>query len=440
MNIIILIVGAVVIGLLIALLLGNRKRGGTMLLEDIEQKYVLRSLYNEVKLEQTRTQEELSRKTGQVAGLMQKCEGLQEKITQSQAEFEVLKKQMQTEFENLANKILEEKSQKFVAVNEEKISGILKPLGEKIQHFEKKVEETYNAETREKTALRTELKQMLDASSKMTGEAERLTRALKGDSKVQGDWGEIQLEMLLDKAGLQKGVHYLMQENFKTEQGANVRPDFIINLPENKNYIIDCKVSLTAYERFVSAENNVERERALSEHLASLKRHIDELSNKSYYNLYGINPPDFVFLFVPVEPALHIALQNDLTLFDKAFSKNVVLLSPTMLLATLRTVTFMWRQETQKKNVMNIVKESGALYDKFVGFSDDLIRMGKKLDEAQGEYRGAMNKLTESSKKGDTIVGRIERIKELGAGADKSIDKRLLDRVGAESVEEDMAI
>jgi DNA recombination protein RmuC len=340
-----------------------------------------------------------------------------------------VQKQLQTEFENLANKILDEKSHKLLSINEERLALILNPLKEKIQTFEKKVDDTYSNETREKATLRAELQAMMTANQRMTDEANKLTRALKGDSKAQGDWGEVQLEMLLEKSGLERGTHYRKQENFKTEDGANVRPDFVINLPEGKNYVIDCKVSLTAYEKFCSADDDKQRGDYLTEHIASISRHIADLGGKSYQNLYGINPPDFVFLYVPIEPALQVALQADPTLFDKTFAKNVVLISATTLFATLRTITFIWKQETQRRNVQDIAKESGALYDKFVGFAEDLIGVGKKLTDAQDTYKSAMNKLTDSTRKGDTIVGRIERIKQLGANTTKSIDQRLLDRV-----------
>jgi DNA recombination protein RmuC len=353
---------------------------------------------------------------------------LNDKVEQSQTELLRVQKQMQAEFENLANKILEDKSQKFVAINEEKLAGILNPLKEKIQTFEKKVDDTYSNEIREKAALRKELEMMAAANQRMTDEAGKLTRALKGDSKVQGDWGEVQLEMLLEKSGLVRDIHYRKQENFKTEDGANVRPDYIINLPENKNYVIDCKVSLTAYEKFCNTEDEALRNTYLSEHIASITRHIADLGGKTYQNLYNINPPDFVFLFVPIEPALHLALQADPSLFEKTFAKNVVLISASTLLATLRTITFIWKQENQRRNVQEIARESGALYDKFVGFTEDLIGVGKKLSDAQDGYKAAMNKLTDSARKGDTIVGRTERIKALGANTTKSIDQRLLDK------------
>jgi len=306
-------------------------------------------------------------------------------------------------------------------MNAEKIGNILDPLKEKIQLFEKKVEETYNNETREKESLRKELEQIVKANSKISDDAQKLTLALKGDSKLQGDWGEMQLETLLEKSGLQKGIHYLCQPNYKTDENTNVRPDFIINLPDNKNFIIDSKVSLTAYERYFNAEDDNQRKIALNEHLQSINKHIQELSGKNYPSLYGINSPDYVFLYVAVEPALNLALQNDLELFEKAMRKNIVLVSATTLLATMRTVSFIWRQENQKNNVIAIATESGKLYDKFVGFLEDMAKIGKSLDASSTSYHNAMNKLSESSKYGDTILGRMENLKKLGANTQKKI-------------------
>ncbi|MDR1225978.1 MAG: DNA recombination protein RmuC [Prevotellaceae bacterium] len=431
MNIILFLLVGFIVGALVAWLAVRLKyanqRGISQ--EELELKYVQKSMYDELKGELNVRGAELQTKVAECAELRELSRSLSGKLEENRVELEATQKKLQVEFENLANKILEEKSKKFVEINEEKIAGILNPLKERIQTFEKKVDETYSNETREKASLRKELELMMQTNRQMSDEAGKLTRALKGDSKVQGDWGEVQLEVLLEKSGLIRDIHYRKQENFKTEDGANVRPDYVVNLPEGKNFVLDCKVSLTAYERFCSADDEKQKAAFLSEHTASLARHITDLGSKSYQNLYGINPPDFVFLFIPVEPALSVALQSDPALFDKAFAKNVVLVSTSTLLATLRTITFIWKQENQKRNVLDIAKESGALYDKFVGFIDDLISVGKKINDAQDDYKAAMNKLTESSRKGDTIIGRIERIKSLGANTTKSIPQKLLDRV-----------
>ena len=359
-------------------------------------------------------------------------EALEDKLETQKQEVANLHQELNKEFKILANEILEEKAKKFSELNEEKIGNILNPLKEKIQTFEKKVEDTYNHETREKASLREELKNIININRQMSEDAQKLTSALKGDSKTQGDWGEFQLELLLEKTGLQKGTHYMQQPNYKTEDGNSLRPDYIINLPEQKNFIIDSKVSLTAYERYFNAEDEKEKATYLKQHLLSVQQHINDLGNKNYPGLYGINTPDFVFLFFALEPALTLALQNDPALFDKALNRNVVLVSNSTLLASMRTVSFIWKQENQKHNVLEIAKESGLLYDKFVAFSEDLIRIGERLQTTKDSYDTAMNKLSTSSKKGDTIIGRMEKIKQLGANASKSIDQRLLHKVNSQ--------
>jgi DNA recombination protein RmuC len=430
MNILFLFVG-IALGAAVAWFVAKSKQASSkgFSQEEVEQKYIMRELYTELRNELNVRTTELQGKVAEYAAMREANRSLNERVEQSRAELEALQKKFHAEFENLANKILEEKSKKFVEINEEKMAGILNPLKEKLQTFEKKVEDTYNSETREKASLRKELELMMQANRQMSEEANRLTRALKGDSKVQGDWGEVQLEMLLEKSGLVRDIHFRKQENFKTEDGANVRPDYVINLPESKHFVIDCKVSLTAYEGYYHADSDEQRVQKQAEHVASLQRHIADLGGKNYQTLYGINPPDYVFLFVPIEPALTTALQLDNSLFDKALSKNVVLVSTSTLLATLRTISYIWKQENQKRYVLEIAKESGALYDKFVGFVEDLINVGNKINAAKDDYSKAMNKLTESTKKGDTIVGRIERLKALGANTTKAIPQKLLDRV-----------
>ena len=356
---------------------------------------------------------------------------LQEKLELQKQEIQEVREQLYKDFKLTAESILEEKTKKFSEVNEEKLGNILNPLKEKIQTFEKKVEETYLNEMREKTNLRKELEHIININKQMSDDAQRLTSALKGDSKVQGDWGEIQLEMLLEKTGLVKDIHFQSQHSYKTEDGQNVRPDYVINLPEGKNFVIDSKVSLTAYENYFNTDDEQQKIIYLKEHIASLKRHIDDLGSKNYQNLYLINSPDYVFLFVALEPALTIAMQNEPSLFERALNKNIVLVSTSTLLASMRTVSFIWKQENQKNNVLEIAKESGLLYDKFVGFTEDLIKVGKSIQLTQDGYTSAMGKLTESTRKGDTIIGRMERIKTLGANASKNIDQRLLDKANA---------
>ena len=389
---------------------------------EVDEKYVTRSLFDEVRVDS-------NQKNQQIVELSAELAKREERIANLERDLDSIQETFRLEFKNLANELLEEKSKRFVEINEEKIGNILRPLKERIQEFEKKVDDTYNQETREKASLRKELEQMMKLNAQVSEDANKLTKALKGDSKTQGDWGEIQLELILEKAGLVKGVHFVMQQNFKTEDNANVRPDCVINLPEGKNFIIDSKVSLTAYESYYNEEDEVKRRKLLTEHIGSINRHMQDLSSKTYQSLYGVNPPDYVLMFIPIEAALTLALKEDITLMDKALSRNIVLVSTSTLLATLRTVSFMWKQDNQRRNVLEIAKEGGALYDKFVGFIEDLTKVGVRLDDAKKEYVEAMKKLYESPRKAETIIGRTQRLKDLGATATKSLPKQYIDRL-----------
>ncbi len=281
--------------------------------------------------------------------------------------------------------------------------------------------------TKQRITLSEEIRHLRHLNEQLSQDANQLVSALKGDSKFQGDWGEFQLEVLLEKSGLEKGIHFVTQSSFKDNAGRQKRPDFIINLPENKNLIIDSKVSLKAYEAYFNCEVEEEQATYLKAHLDSLRSHIRDLSSKNYQRLYQINSPDYLLMFVPIEPALSLALQEDKSLFLDALDRNIVIVTSSTLLATMRTVSYIWKQDKQKKSVLEIARQSGLLYDKFVGFVTDLQEIGKKLDDARGAYDGAMNKLHTSKKYGDTILGRAKRIKELGANASKELPSDLLD-------------
>ncbi|MDR1726248.1 MAG: DNA recombination protein RmuC [Bacteroidales bacterium] len=419
MNIIFLLIG-LIIGALSVWFIKPQKIGVSQ--EEIDKKYVPLNIYEDERAERQREQ-------AMVREFKAKHSVAEEKVLTLKAEIESVQATFRNEFKNLANELLEEKSKKFTELNEKNISTILNPLKEKIEKFEKKVEETYTNDAKDKASLKKELEIIREINKQMSDEAQKLTKALKGDSKTQGDWGEVQLEMLLEKSGLQRDIHYVKQMSLKSEEGKDLRPDYVINLPENRNFIIDSKVSLTAYENYFNAENEEKKLLYLKEHLKSINNHINELSAKNYQSLYGVNSIDYVFLFVAIEPALTIALQNDMELFDRAMKKNVVLVSATTLLATMRTVAYIWKQDNQNKNVLDIAYESGKLYDKFTLFIDDLIKVGKNIEATQNEYKEAMNKLTTSSRKGDTIVGRIERIKTLGANTTKTLPQKLLDKI-----------
>ena len=350
---------------------------------------------------------------------------LQKTLAEQKEETEKLQEKFVTEFENLANKILEEKSSKFTLQNKENLDQILKPLGEKIKEFEKKVNEVYVTDSKERASLATQLKNLQELNQIMAKEANNLTNALKGETKTMGNWGEFILESILEKSGLVKGREYKIQENFTNEDGRRLQPDVIVNLPDNKCLIIDSKVSLLAYENYSSSENENQKANSLKEHIASIKRHIRDLSSKNYQNIYQIKSLDFVLLFMPVEPAFSLAIQNDTQLFNEAFDKNIVIVSPSTLLATLRTIANIWRQEYQNNNVLEIAKQSGALYDKFQGLISDLIELGKRMNTMQNSYENAMKKLYTGR---GNLITSVENIKKLGAKTSKSLPQSILDR------------
>jgi DNA recombination protein RmuC len=353
---------------------------------------------------------------------------LKEKLEVNKQEVEKLQERFTKEFENLANKILTDNSKTFKEQNKESIEGILNPLKERIDGFEKKVAESQKESIGMHSALKEQLRGLKDLNLQMSKEAINLTKALKGDSKVQGDWGETQLEMLLEKANLTKGIHFETQGGFRDDEGKLKKPDFIINLPDDRHLIIDSKVSLTAYESYTSSEEDADKEISLKKHLESLRKHIKDLSSKKYDSLYEINTPDYVLMFVPIEPALMIALNNSNDLYLEALDKNVVLVSTSTLLATLSTVSSMWRQENQKKNVLAIAEQAGKLYDQFVNLTDDLIKVGNQLKTVQGSYDTSMKKLTGKG----NLITKVERIKVLGAKTSKNLNKNLLDRATEE--------
>ncbi len=355
----------------------------------------------------------------------EELKNLQLKLNENKEEVEKLQEKFTKEFENLANKILDEKSTKFTAQNKENIQNILNPLQEKIKTFEKKVDDTQKESISMHSALKEQLVGLKELNSQMSKETINLTKALKGDSKTQGNWGELVLERVLEKSGLEKDREYYVQQSFTNDDGARVLPDVVIHLPDNKKMIVDSKVSLTAYEQFVNTDDDTEKERFLKEHLNSLKRHVEQLSEKKYEDIYKIESPDFVLLFVPIEPAFAVALNQDNNLYNKAFEKNIVIVTPTTLLATLRTIDTMWNNEKQQRNAIEIARQAGALYDKFDGLLKDLIGIGKKIDASKDDYNAAMNKLVDG--KGNLITS-VEKLKKMGAKAKKALPQNIIER------------
>jgi DNA recombination protein RmuC len=386
---------------------------------------------NDLKTEAVSLKDSLEKERNKVIELNQSLatteadyRNLQERLIEQKEELKGLQEQFSIQFKNLANEIFEEKTKKFTDQNKINISEILNPLKEKITDFEKKVEVNSKENLEQSTALREQLKGLKELNQQMTRETENLTRALKGDSKAQGMWGEMQIELILEKAGLQKDVHYYKEKNFKSEGDQNQRPDYIILLPDDKAIVLDSKVSLTAYSNYFNVEE--EKQPAyLKQHMDSVYTHIKLLSDKKYQNIHDINQPDYVLMFVANEPALMVAFKEDHQLYEKALDRHIVLVSTTTLMATLSTISYIWKQDLQNKNAIEIARQAGALYDKFVNFSEDLIKIGKSLDQTKNIYTEASKKLYEGS---DNLVRKSERLKELGAKTSKSMDQKLIDK------------
>ncbi|WDF62641.1 DNA recombination protein RmuC [Flavobacterium sp. KACC 22763] len=352
-------------------------------------------------------------------------ENLWERHKEQKSEINELQEKFTKEFENLANKILEEKSAKFTEQNTVNMKNILTPLQDKIQVFEQKVEQTHKESIDYHAALRQQIIGLSEMNAQMSKETLNLTKALKGDSKMQGNWGELVLERVLEKSGLEKGREYEVQQSFTNSEGNRVLPDVVINLPDGKKMIVDSKVSLSAYEKWVNEESELLKIEFLKEHVSSIKRHVEQLGSKNYHDLYQMESPDFVLLFIPMEPAFAVALNEDPTLYTKAFDRNIVIVTPSTLLATLRTIDSMWTNQKQQENALEIARQAGALYDKFEGFVTDLVRIGNKIKDTKTEYESAMNKLVDG--KGN-LISSVERLKKMGAKAKKSLPDNIIAR------------
>jgi len=433
-TIYLIFIGAIALVLIILVVLRRQTDGTTPAGSSVPKE-----LYNTIvaqnemlRVELAAKEQELRNTLAQVAGRDQTILHLQETLQSQRGESEQLHTRFKTEFENLANRLLEEKSQRFTEQNTQHLQRTLAPLREKINEFEQSIDRKFIEETREKSSLKKEIEQLRDLNQQLSRDANNLVSALKGQSKVQGDWGESQLEVLLEKAGLQKGAHFITQTTLRDETGAAKRPDFIIQLPENKQLIIDAKVSLTAFMRYFNEDDPTSREQHLRAHIGSIRNHVQELSGKNYQMLYQINTPDYLLLFIPLEGALTVASQADPKLFTDALERNIVLVTTSSLIATMRTVAYLWKQEKQTRSVQEIARQSGLMYDKFVGFVEDLRSIGARLDGARTAYDDAMLKLVNGTRPGDTLVGRAEKIRELGAKASKRLPAELVEEAEEE--------
>jgi len=393
-------------------------------LAEQEKNRNLATQLQELKADLEKARNQVLELTNSLASTEADYRNLEERLAERKNELTELQEKFAAQFKNLANDIFEEKSKRFTEQNKSNLFDLLKPLGEKITEFEKKVENTHKEAIGQNSALRQQLENLQKLNVQMTREAENLTRALKGDSQAQGAWGEFILESILEKSGLERDREYTVQESFTTAEG-RLRPDVIIRLPENKHVIIDSKVSLTAYNNFVNAESDAEKTVALKAHLASIRQHMKGLADKNYQKNITDNGLDFIIMFIPIEPAYILAIQSEKSLYEEALEKRIVFVSPTLLIPSLQLIKNVWKQEYQNRHVLDIVNKAGDLYDKFVNFTEDLITLGRHLDSSKKYYEESMKKLSVGS---GNLVRKVEDLKKLGAKASKSIDAKLLGR------------
>jgi DNA recombination protein RmuC len=428
MEIALLIVG-IVVGIVLGWLFSrsnsasaNRNAEASLLIEQ-EKNRALQIQIRDLKTELEQQRTKVLETNNSLAATEADYRNLQEKLNDQKKEMDLIHEKITLQFKNLANDIFEEKSKKFTDQNKTSIADLLKPLGEKIVEFEKKVEDTHRDSITRSSALKEQLENLQRLNLQMTKEAENLTRALKGDSKTQGAWGEFILESILETSGLAKDREYSIQESFTTEEG-RYRPDVIIRLPEGRHVVIDSKVSLTAYNSFVNAANEQEKIAALKAHLLSIRQHLRNLSEKNYQKISD-NNLDFIIMFIPIEPAYILAIQTEKNLYEEALKRRIVFVSPTLLIPSLQLIKNVWKQEYQNRNSQEIARHATSLYEKFVGFSNDLIDMGSQLRKTQTVYEQAMNKLTTGN---GNLVKTVERFKTLGIKPAKNVDQRLVDR------------
>ena len=423
------IVVGIIAGFIIARLTAPKEGSNDFLRQDLESNRVeLKSLqekFSEATLAREKLQQELVYLSKEIEQKDARARDREVEFSQRKADFEKeiidTRQRLEKEFELISNRLITNQSEQFTKVNQEQIGNLLNPLKNQLGEFKLQVEKAYGDEREGQGKLLQQLEQLKEMNQKLSEGASNLASALKGDSKVQGDWGESHLEVILQKAGLQKDIHYLTQQSFAGSEGRQ-RPDFLIKLPENRSIIVDSKVSLTAYERYHSSDDLTSAS-ALKEHIASMRSHISQLSAKNYDQITGINTLDFVLMYIPIEPALSLALSNEPKLYEEALNKNIVLVSTTTLLATMRTVSYIWKQEDQRKNVQEIIHAGSNLYDKFVAFTEDMLQVGKTLESSMSAYDAAMNKLKEG--KGN-LIGRADKMRKLGLTNKKNINPQLL--------------
>jgi len=422
MEIYIYIIIGLIVGALIGWLLGKLGSEKTsaqnqMLISDID------NLKSELKDERNANRD----LSGKISAFQNENKNLENKLINQEQDIEKLQKKFSLEFENLANRIFDEKSEKFTEKNKLNLADILNPLKENIDKFKEKIEKTNENSIDRNSSLIQQIKNLQMENNEMRETTSNLTKALKGDQKTQGNWGEVILERILENSGLREGIEYTSQAKglgLKNENGDRIAPDIIINLPDKKHLIVDAKLSLVSYNKYVNSEDLNKKEQYLSELIISTRSHIKNLNSKHYNVAKGLNSPDFVFLFMPIEGSFALVIQSDTSLFNYAFEKRIVIVSPSTLMATLQTIAYIWRQDNQTKNAAEIARQSGNLYDKFVGFLEDLQNIEKHLNNTKDSLEGAKNKLKLG--KGN-LIGKVEKIKKLGIKTEKNIPKEFKD-------------
>jgi DNA recombination protein RmuC len=423
MEIVFLLIGIVLSGTATWLILRSANKGN--LQGSHEKTTLLEKQINELKSELSEKERSLIDLTSQLSAKETELKNLSTRLLEQKQEMLEVREKFTTEFRNLANEILEEKSKKFTEQNKTNLNELLKPLGEKIKDFEKKVTETYDKESKERFSLAREVKQLAELNQQISKEANSLTQALKGESKTQGNWGEVILESILERTGLRKGYEYTVQDSYTTDDNRRYQSDVIVHYPGDRSIVIDSKVTLTAYESYIRAENDSSRETALKAHITSVKNHINELASKNYQDIEEIKTLDFVVMFMPIEPAYLLAIQHEPQLWNYAYEKRILLISPTNLVAVLKMIDSLWKQDSQNRNVLEIARQGGELYDKFVGLVDDLIDVGTKLRQTQKSYEASMNKI--STGKGN-LVKKAQDLQKLGVKTKKQLPETLVKR------------
>jgi DNA recombination protein RmuC len=405
--------------------------------EEVSRSYVPKESFEIVRNKLSNAEDDLEEKDRAILGLSNQVtelrsseEALNEKLTTFHEEIEALHDLSKVHFKNLANDVLEEKKKTFIGENKKELNTILDPLKTDLNQFKDKIEATRKEDIQDITSLKKEIESLQKLGIQLSDDAKGLTNALKADVRVQGNWGEDRLKMILESEGLQKYIDYKWQENYRDEdEERSKRPDFILNLPNGKHIIIDSKVSLTAYVNYFNAATPEEKVGYLKQHLKSINDHIDFLSDKNYQSLSGINSPDYVFMFMPIESAITLARNENPELFDRALNKKIVLITPTTLVATLKIIKIIWQKENQVKNVEEIFRQCGLLYDKFVTFIEEMDKIGTCLNNANRSYKEAMDRLKDGARKGDTIIGRFETIRKLEAKTNKSIPPKFITEI-----------